>query len=67
MKPVRYRCPLCTVEFEDGWACHTGCPVSSGCGMIRCPRCSYEFVAESRIVNFVKGIFHRHQRREEEP
>ncbi|MDX1584724.1 MAG: hypothetical protein R3338_14090 [Thermoanaerobaculia bacterium] len=51
-----HQCPLCTLEFRDGWACHSSCPVSTGCGMIKCPRCNYEFVAESRIMNFFRGL-----------
>lgn len=51
-----HQCPLCTLEFQDGWACHTSCPVSAGCGMIKCPRCNYEFVSESRVLNFFKGL-----------
>lgn len=30
--------------------------------MIKCPRCNYEFVEESAIVNFVKRLWNRGER-----
>jgi len=52
-------CSLCGLEFE-GSECHSACPMSRGCKMVECPRCGFEFVDESRIVNFVQRLF-RHK------
>ena len=49
-----YECPLCNLEFEEA-ACHSSCPLSNGCAMVRCPRCAYEFVQEG----FLASIFRR--------
>lgn len=54
-----HHCPLCSLEFGDASGCHTSCPMSAGCGMIKCPRCDYEFVEQSSIVNFVRRLFGR--------
>ncbi len=51
-------CPLCSAEFDsDRENCHSSCPFNSGCNMLKCPYCDYEFVTESKTVNFFKAIF----------
>jgi hypothetical protein len=51
-------CPLCNHSFGDtGENCHSSCPMSAGCGMIKCPRCNYEYVEDSSIVNMFKRWF----------
>ncbi|MFN0152729.1 MAG: hypothetical protein ACKVU1_18655 [bacterium] len=50
-------CPLCQHRFnEDEMPCNTGCPMHRMCKVLCCPRCHYEFVEESVIVNFVKKL-----------
>ena len=49
-----YECPLCNLEFEEA-ACHSSCPLSNGCAMVRCPRCAYEFVQDG----FLASVFRR--------
>ena len=58
MEPYRsYTCPLCSNAFgSDGEACHSSCPMSKGCNMIKCPRCNYEFVEDSSIVNLFRKL-----------
>jgi hypothetical protein len=51
-----HECPLCSLQFE-GEECQSCCPMSSGCTMIRCPGCQYEFVEKSTLVSFVKRLF----------
>jgi len=51
---VTYECPLCSLEFEEA-QCHSSCPFSNGCAMVRCPSCAYEFVQEG----FIASIFRR--------
>ncbi len=48
-------CPLCGLDFE-GVACHSSCPMSHGCEMVRCPRCGYEFVEEGWIVKKLRRL-----------
>jgi uncharacterized C2H2 Zn-finger protein len=50
-----HHCPLCGIDF-DAPAC-SACPLSRGCAMVRCPRCHFEFVEESSLVNFVRRVF----------
>ncbi|OGQ05821.1 MAG: hypothetical protein A2W61_02810 [Deltaproteobacteria bacterium RIFCSPLOWO2_01_44_7] len=50
-------CPLCGFQFNAGEAACGGCAMVSGCSMLKCPNCSYEFVAESRIVNWFQKVF----------
>lgn len=41
--------------------CNTGCPMHRACKVLCCPRCHYEFVEESVIVNFVKRLVGRRE------
>lgn len=53
-------CPLCNRKFDENTEdCHTGCYMSNGCPLIKCPHCGYEFVTESKTVNFLKRVFGR--------
>lgn len=53
-----YNCPLCSNTFGgNGEKCHSSCPMSKGCNMIKCPRCNYEFVEDSSIVNMFRKLF----------
>ena len=46
-------CGLCGHQFtkEAGGVCRSGCPVATGCGMVTCPSCGYEFPPESKLVS----------------
>ncbi|MFH1774733.1 MAG: hypothetical protein ABH874_07240 [Methanobacteriota archaeon] len=47
------KCPLCGFEFSREEMKCRGCPVSTGtCNTLCCPNCNYQFVEESKIVNF---------------
>ncbi|HEX3108773.1 MAG TPA: hypothetical protein VHU41_06735 [Thermoanaerobaculia bacterium] len=50
-----HECPLCALEFEYE-VCHTTCPMARGCKMVRCPRCSYEFVEEGLLVSLLRKV-----------
>lgn len=47
-----YECPLCGTDF-DGAQCHSACPMSRGCTMVRCPHCGYEFVESGRFTDML--------------
>ena len=43
-------CPLCGTRFDlTGMACHTSCPMSSGCHIICCPNCGYQVPDEDQM------------------
>jgi Fe2+ transport system protein FeoA len=53
-----YECPLCSTDFE-GATCHSNCPMSNGCDMVRCPRCGYEFVESGRVLDMLRRWIRR--------
>jgi hypothetical protein len=54
-------CGMCGHSFtrQEGAACQRGCPMASGCGMVTCPSCGYEFPPESKIVTFLTNLVRR--------
>ena len=55
---MKFECPLCNTDFE-GTECHSSCPMSKGCAMVRCPHCGYEFVESGRITDMLKRWIRR--------
>jgi|HubBroStandDraft_6_1064221.scaffolds.fasta_scaffold536332_2 hypothetical protein len=57
-------CGMCGHAFTsgEGKACSKGCPMASGCGMVTCPSCGYEFPPESKLVSLVTNLLKRHRR-----
>jgi hypothetical protein len=53
-----YECPLCGTDFQ-GAECHSSCPMSRGCAMVRCPHCGYEFVESGRIADLLRRWIRR--------
>jgi Fe2+ transport system protein FeoA len=53
-----YECPLCGTDFE-GADCHSACPMSRGCTMVRCPHCNYEFVESGRFTDMLRRWIRR--------
>lgn len=53
-----YECPLCSTDF-DGAQCHSACPMSRGCTMVRCPHCGYEFVESGRFTDMLRRWIRR--------
>jgi Fe2+ transport system protein FeoA len=53
-----YECPLCGTDFR-GAECHSSCPMSPGCAMVRCPHCAYEFVESGRIADMLRRWIRR--------
>ena len=51
-----HKCPLCGFEFDGADGCPSSCPMSSGCSMVKCPNCKYEYVVRSRTVDAVKRL-----------
>lgn len=53
-----FECPLCGTDFQ-GAACHSACPMSRGCTMVRCPHCGYEFVESGRFTDMLRRWIRR--------
>jgi len=53
-----YDCPLCGTDFAHA-ECHSSCPMSRGCTMVRCPHCGYEFVESGRFVDMLRRWIRR--------
>ena len=53
------RCGFCGYEFpeEEGVVGCAGCPMKSGCRMIKCPRCNYENPPEPALVKKLRKAF----------
>ncbi len=52
------KCPLCGTEFSvgDPAACKR-CPLAgSGCNLVCCPNCGYEWPAESKVITKMKDV-----------
>ncbi|MGZ5494886.1 MAG: ferrous iron transport protein A [Thermoanaerobaculia bacterium] len=54
----KYECPLCATDFT-GAECHSACPMSNGCAMVRCPHCGSEFVESGRFVDMLRRWIRR--------
>jgi Fe2+ transport system protein FeoA/DNA-directed RNA polymerase subunit RPC12/RpoP len=55
---TNYECPLCGTDFT-GAECHSSCPMSKGCTMVRCPHCAYEFVESGKIADMLRRWIRR--------
>ncbi len=51
-------CGMCGFEFdaEEAERSCSGCPLTSSCGLIRCPRCGYEMPPEAQLVRWLRGL-----------
>ncbi len=51
-------CGLCGKGFAPSGSCHPSCPMSSGCNLVRCPHCGYEFPdpEHSLLARFVRKL-----------
>jgi rubredoxin len=50
------KCGFCGLEFDPNdadQACDS-CPVSTGCHLVRCPRCGYEMPPESKVGRWLR-------------
>ena len=46
-----HTCALCGWEFDtENMACHTACPLSTGCSIICCPNCGYQIPDQNQSV-----------------
>ncbi|MEE8391112.1 MAG: hypothetical protein V3S14_09995 [Anaerolineae bacterium] len=55
---MKTKCGFCGHEFDPAeaeTAC-AGCPLASGCHLIRCPQCGYEMPPEAKLVGWLRGL-----------
>jgi hypothetical protein len=58
-----FECGLCGNRFTHaGLVCGT-CPMQTGCALVRCPNCGFQFPRSSRVVDAFRGLFGRFRRR----
>ena len=57
--PQTITCPLCGATYAEteGRGCRGGCPVSSGCNLLACPRCGYEVPAQTKLTRWLSRWF----------
>ncbi|MEK7375740.1 MAG: hypothetical protein AABZ57_01035 [Candidatus Margulisiibacteriota bacterium] len=56
-------CPLCGKEVKDDQLACAGCPMNSGCNLLKCPNCGFEFPKESRIVKYFTELFGKRRKK----
>ena len=51
------KCSLCGFDFneENVKSSCSACPLSKGCGLIRCPNCGFEMAPEAKWIKKVLG------------
>ncbi len=58
-----FTCGLCGNRFTHaGLVCGT-CPMQTGCALVRCPNCGFQFPRSSRLVETFRGLFGRFRRK----
>ena len=57
--PPAITCPMCGATYAEteGRGCRGGCPVSSGCNLLACPRCGYEVPAQTKLTRWLSKWF----------
>jgi DNA-directed RNA polymerase subunit RPC12/RpoP len=56
-------CALCGNRFSHGGLVCGTCPMETGCALVRCPNCGFQFPRSSHIVDFFRRLFGRVRRR----
>ncbi len=57
-----FACPLCGCRFEHGERVCGSCPMSTGCDLVKCPHCGFQFPRSSRVVEWFRRLFARVRR-----
>jgi hypothetical protein len=57
-----FTCGLCGNRFTHGGLVCGTCPMQTGCALVRCPHCGFQFPRSSRIVDFLRRVFRRARR-----
>jgi hypothetical protein len=57
-----FACGLCGNRFTHGGLVCGSCPMQTGCELVRCPNCGFQFPRTSRIAAFFVRLFRRSRR-----
>jgi len=52
-----FLCALCGCRFTHGGQVCGSCPMSTGCDLVRCPNCGYQFPRSSRIADAFRRLW----------
>lgn len=55
-------CALCGDRFTHGGQVCGTCPLVSGCDLVKCPNCGYQFPRSSRLVDWFRALFRKRSR-----
>lgn len=52
------KCSLCGFNFKEaeGESTCKGCPMSSGCELVKCPNCGFEYPRESKFLKMLNKL-----------
>jgi DtxR family Mn-dependent transcriptional regulator/ferrous iron transport protein A len=54
---TQFTCALCGTRFTHATLVCASCPLNSGCEVVKCPSCGYQFPRRSRLVDLAKRLF----------
>jgi hypothetical protein len=49
-------CGLCGNRFTHGGLVCGTCPMETGCALVRCPNCGFQFPRSSSVVDFFRRL-----------
>ena len=52
-----FECQLCGCRFTHGGQVCGSCPMATGCELVRCPNCGYQFPRSSRIADAFRRLW----------
>lgn len=58
-----FLCSLCGCRFTHGGQVCGACPMSTGCDLVKCPHCGFQFPRSSHIANGISRLWKRLTRR----
>jgi uncharacterized C2H2 Zn-finger protein len=56
-------CSLCGNRFSHGGLVCGTCPMETGCALVRCPNCGFQFPRSSSVVEFFRRLVARFRRK----
>lgn len=59
---TEFTCALCGARFTHGGETCGACPLASGCDLVRCPACGYQFPRRSSLVDAWRRLSARWRR-----
>jgi hypothetical protein len=57
--PTVFDCALCGARFTHGGLVCSSCPMSTGCDLVKCPECGFQFPRSSHIADALSRLWKR--------